>query len=276
MSRIVKPTFAAALAMAFWHTALCHRAWPAPDDIEPAPAAAAAENEQRVFIGEANFDQWVFQGRGNADSARQRIQSALKLQVDELHRICDLSEEQKKKLALAAQGDTKRFFDEIEVVREKFRAVQNDANGFNAIWQDIQPLQRKMSGGLFDRSSFFAKTLRTTLTAEQAARYDAHQEERRQYRYRAMVEVGITALENTVPLKHGQHSALVKMLLEKTEPPGAFGQYDNYVIMHRLATLPEQEIKALLDERQYELLERQIDQYRNILPVLRQNGILVE
>ncbi len=275
MSRIAKQAFAVFLALALWHTALCQKALPAPDDVEP-PPAAANENEQRVFIAEANFEQWVFQGRGNADAARQRLQSALKLQVDELHRICDLTAEQKQKLALSAEGDTKRFFDEVEMVREQFRAVQNDPNGFNQIWQDIQPLQRKLSGGLFDRGSFFAKTLRTTLTSEQAAKYDAHQEERRQYRYRAMVEVGITALENAVPLRHEQHSALVKMLLERSEPPEAFGQHDNYVIMHRLATLPEQEIKALLNERQYELFERQIDQYRNILPVLRQNGILIE
>ena len=251
----------------------CNRiAFAAPDDVEPAPAAAEGIERAQVFVDEANFDQWIFQGRGDANSARQRIQSALQLQIDELHRVCELSDAQKQKLALAGHGDTKRFFEEVEAVREKFRAVQNDANAFNGIWQHIQPLQQKLSRGLFGETSFFAKTLKKTLTPEQIAKHQANLDQRRQYRYRAMVEVGITALENSVPLRHDQHAALVKLLLEKTQPPEAFGQHDNYVIMHQLSTLPEKEVKAVLDERQWELLERQLDRFRGILPALRQNG----
>jgi hypothetical protein len=190
--------------------------------------------------------------------------------------VCDLSEDQTEKLKLAGKGDAKRFFAEVEVAREKFRAVQNDPNAFNGIWQDIQPLQQKLSHGLFGDSSFFAKTLTKTLTPEQADRHQANLDERRQFRYRVLVEVGITSLENSVPLRHNQHQALVKLLLEKTRPPQAFGRYDNYVIMHQLSTLPEQEVKAVLNERQWELLERQLAQFRGMFPVLRQNGILTE
>jgi hypothetical protein len=247
----------------------------APDDIVAAPAAEAAV-EERVFIDEANFDQWIFQGRGDANTARQRIESALQLQIDEVHRVCELTEAQKQKLTLAGKGDAKRFFEEVEVAREKFRAVQNDPNAFNGIWQDIQPLQQKLSHGIFGDKSFFAKTLQKTLTAEQTDKYQANLDERRQYRYRVLVEVHITSLENSIPLLHEQHRALVKLLLEKTQPPQAFGRYDNYVILHQLSTLPEQELKAVLNERQWELLERQLAQFRGMLPVLRQNGILTQ
>jgi hypothetical protein len=247
----------------------------APDDVVAAPAAEAAV-EERVFIDEANFDQWIFQGRGDTNTARQRIQSALQLQIDEVHRVCDLSADQTEKLKLAGKGDTKRFFEEVEVAREKFRAVQNDPNAFNGIWQDIQPLQQKLSHGLFGDKSFFAKILRKSLTPEQSDKYQASLDERRQYRYRVMVEVGITSLENSVPLRDEQHRALVKLVLETTQPPQAFGRYENYVIMHQLSSLPEKEVKAVLNERQWALLDRQLAQFRGILPVLRQNGVLAE
>jgi hypothetical protein len=262
-------------AVTLWLTASCRIGSAAPDDVEPPPDAAEGVERAQVFMDAANIDQWIFQGRGNADSARQRIQSALQLQLDELHRVCELTDLQKKKLSLAAQGDIRQFFEEVEVIREKFGAVQNDANAFNGIWQEIQPLQQKLSRGLFDETSFFAKTLRKTLSPEQTVKYKANVNERRQYRYRAIVEIGVTSLENSVPLRDEQHAALVKLLLEKTQPPQTFGQHDNYVILHQISTLPENEVKALLDERQWELLQRQVGQFRGILPVLRQNGILM-
>jgi hypothetical protein len=245
----------------------------APDDVEAAAPAAAQANE-RVFIAEANFDQWVFQGRGDASVARERIESTLKLCVDEVHRVCDLSEVQKRKLMLAARGDIKRFFEEVEVVREKFRAVQNDGNAINAIWQDIQPLQQKLARGLFGETSLFTKTLRKTLSAEQVVKYKASMDERHRYRHRAMVEAALATLENSVPLRHEQHQALAGLIVEKSRLPQASGQYNHYVVMYQISKLPEKEVQSLLDDRQQKLLAQQLDQFRGMAQMLIQNGIL--
>ena len=45
------------------------------------------------------------------------------------------------------------------------------------------------------------------------------------------------------------------------EPPIAFGQYDYYLVMYRLARLPEKDVKPLLDERQWKLMRQQFNQY---------------
>lgn len=245
----------------------------APDDMEAA-APAAAEANQQVFIAEANFDQWVFQGRGDANAARQRIESTLKLRIDDVHRICDLADAQKQKLTLAARGDIKRFLEEVEAVREKFRAVQQDGNAVNAIWQDIQPVQQKLSNGLFGETSLFAKTLRKTLTPEQVVKYKANMDERHRYRHRAMVASALATLENSVPLRHEQHEALVKLIVEKSQLPQASGQYNHYVVMYQISKLPENEVQALLDDRQQKLLARHLEQFRGMAQMLIQNGIL--
>jgi hypothetical protein len=98
--------------------------------------------------------------------------------------------------------------------------------------------------------------------------------ERRKFRYRASIEVAVTNLESTVPLRHTQHEAIVKLLLDETQPPPTFGQYDQYLVMHQLGKLAEPKLKPLLDERQWKLLEGQIQQYKGMEQFLIQNGLI--
>ena len=63
---------------------------------------------------EDQFDQWVFGAPRNSRAGRNKLDSLLTLEVDEVCRTCGLSEVQKKKLVLAGRGDIKRFFDKVE------------------------------------------------------------------------------------------------------------------------------------------------------------------
>ena len=247
--------------------------WAAPDDLE---VVAEPEENVQFQINEANFDQWVFQGVGSADAGRKRINSWLTLQLDEADRLCGLTDEQKLKLKLAAGGDTKRFFEEVEEVRKKFLKVKHDQNAFGELWQEIQPLQLKQAAGLFGEKSLFAKTLRKSLSADQFAKYAEVQEERHRFRYRSAVEVALLSLENSVALRGAQHEALVKLLLDKTPPPLVFGQQSQQYVMYQLAVLPAAEVKSLLDERQWTLLSRQLNNHRGIKQFLIDNGVIAK
>ena len=238
----------------------------APDDVEALPAAAVVQAQ--FHVDDSNFDQWVFQGVGGAAKARERLTSRLKLQIDEIDRTCDLSAAQKQKLALAGRGDTKRFFDEVEEARRKFDEVKNDQAAFNGIWQEIQPLQQKLQRGLFGPTSLYAKTVRKTLTAEQAAKYNVIVDERRRYRYRVNVEVAVVTLGNSIAFRHEQHEAIVKLLLDMPPPAEApveaQAQNNYYIMVKQLATVPQDKLRPLLDERQWKLLQRQLNQFRNV------------
>ena len=247
-------------------------AFAAPDDGEPPPVAAAVVDA--FMMDESNFDQWIFQGSGNAAAGRAGIHSHLKLKLDELVRVCELTEAQQKKLMLAASGDMKRFFDDVEVLRKKFLAVKNDQNAFQNIWQEISPLQIRQSAGLFGETSLYAKTLRRTLTDEQQVRYRIVVEERNRFRYRAAIDVSLVTLGNSAGLRPEQHEALLKLLIEETRPPNLFGQNDNYAVMYRLAMLPAQKVRPLVDERQWKLLQQQLNQARGLEAHLAQNGVI--
>ncbi len=241
------------------------------DDIEP-PAVPVAN--AGFMIDESNFDQWIFQGSGTAAAGRARINSHLKLKLDELNRTCDLTELQRKKLALAAQGDMKRFFDQVEALRKKFMAVRNDQNAFNELWQEIHPLQQKQQAGLFNETSMFEKTLRSTLNEEQQQRYQKITEERRRFRYRASIQTSLVSISDTVALKDDQHKAIAKLLLEETALPLRFGQQDQRVVLYGLSKLPSAKLKAILNDRQWKLMQPQLTQGQAMEQFLAQNGFI--
>jgi hypothetical protein len=245
----------------------------APDDREPPAEPEAAQQGQ---FADENFDQWVFQGFGTAEAGRKRITTGLTLQVDEVDRVCGLSEDQKQKLKLAGGGDSQRFFADVEEVRKKFLANKNDQNAFGNIWQDIQPLQTKLAGGLFGDRSLFAKTLRRTLSAEQIAKYDVVREERRRFRYRASIECAMVSLENTIALCDEQRQLITKLLLERSQPPDAFGQNEFQFVMYRLSRLSMTQEETRLDERQWKALQQQLQGYRNMKQFLVQQGMLAK
>ena len=126
---------------------------------------AVVQPAQAVFMmTDDQFDQWVFGGPRNSRAGRNKLDSLLTLQVDDVARMCTLSEAQKKKLLLAGRGDIKRFFDKVEEKRKKFAKVKNDQTKFNEVYQELVPLQAVLNSGLFGDGSIYSKTIRRVLS----------------------------------------------------------------------------------------------------------------
>jgi hypothetical protein len=246
---------------------------------------AAAQAQQKVVapakamvapaVSDDQFDQWVFQQDRNASGARQRLNSLLTLQLEDIERACALTEGQKKKLQLAGRGDLKRFFDRYEAVKQKFQLIKNDQQKQQEIWQDISPLQMSLQGGLFHEDSLLSKSLPNTLTGDQLARYDAITRERRAFRHRATIELAVTTLEQqSTPLRDVQRRELIKLLTKQTKPSRKSGPYDYYVVMFQLGRLPEEKLKPLFDNMQWQVMSRQLDQFKGYDMMLRRSGQL--
>ncbi|QDT46113.1 hypothetical protein Pan258_01300 [Symmachiella dynata] len=228
----------------------------------------------RFQISPEQFDQWVFRANGNARQARKRLDSQLTMRMNEIHRICSLDQTQKQKLSLAAAGDIKRFYDDVEKMRAKFMAVRNDRNAFGNIWQEIQPLQQKVSSGLFESDSLFHKTIRGTLTPQQRVKYDRAELKRRNFRFNAQVAVAVSLLERRMPLTEAQRSQLIKLISEVAPPPLRFGRYDQYVVWYFASQIPEATVKKILDEAQWEVFKPQVRQGKGMQQTLRREGYI--
>jgi hypothetical protein len=242
-------------------------------DEEDEPAALA-EPVAQFEIPENQFDSWVFQTFPDAHSARKKLDEKLDLLAEDIERACQLSESQRQKLRLAGRGDILRFFDQVEVVRQKFLLVRKDQNKFNQIWQDISPLQVRFQAGLHDSDSLFVKTLRNMLDDRQRVAYDKIDGERRRLQYRARVELIVAMLDNVLPLREQKRQKFISLILEKTKPPRHFGQQDYYVVMWNISKIPEADLKALFDDTEWKILREQFHQVRGMEEWLKQSGLL--
>ena len=93
------------------------------------------------------------------------------------------------------------------------------------------------------------------------------------YMSRAIKRVKSTKYGIEVEMKDS-HEALVKLILEETPTPIAFGQYDQYLVLHHLSKLGEAKVKPLLDDRQWAQIKVSFDQARGMEQFLIQQGLL--
>lgn len=266
-------TFVAILAAA---TVVLAQKNPLPVDDDEAPEVNLAQPQPVFMVADENFDQWLYQEFRNAAGGRSRLESLLALRIEAVAQACELSDEQRQKLQLAGRGDIKRFTDRVEELRRKFQAVKTDQNRIQELLRDMQPYQTTIRNGPFDDSSFFSKTVKNALTADQKSRLEAAERDRRRFGYQAAIENVITLFDETLALRAQQREALEKLLLEETRPPVHFGPYDIYVVMLQASQLGEEKLKPLLDPPQWKRLQRLLDKARTFEPMLKANGILPE
>ena len=252
------------------------------DEIVVGPIATNPEN-QLQHLGFPNFDQILFQDGGNAKQSETRMQNRIELQLAEIDRVCKLSEPQKQKLRLAANGDRQRLLSEAAIMRLKFEKLMkgqkgNDPNAFNEVWQqmheELQPLQMRMMRGLTsDPKSFFMKVLPKTLTAEQQQAYEAVTLERHRFRYEASVAASLHQLDDVVVINEKQREAISKVLLAMP-PPKQSGQYNVYVIWMRLGMVPEEKLEPLFEAEKWKTLKAHLGQFKNFRQAWIDAGII--
>jgi hypothetical protein len=240
------------------------------DDLPRAPVAV------QPVISDQAFEQWIFGQVRNAREGRAKLDLLLTLQIEAVEQFCAITEIEKQKLQLAGRGDIKRFFDRVEEKRRRFQLVKHDQNRFGEIYQEIQPLQAIFTSGPFDENSILYKTLRKTLNGEQVAKYEKALREKRQYRYRAKVELVVGMLDEIAGFSALQRQRFVALILEGTQPPKRFGQYDFQVVMTQIARLPESKIKPIFDDAQWRLLSQQLGGARAMENHLMKLGFLPE
>jgi hypothetical protein len=221
------------------------------------------------------FENWVFNNEGNAASARKRFEAKLKLRIEEIDRNCQITEGQKQKLQLMGCGDIKQIFDAFEKAKHQFNLLDNDVQKLQDIIPFIQPIQAAQHN-LFHDGSLLAKSLRHTLTKEQFERYEVVDRERREFRHKAQIELAVHTLEESIPLRAAERRELLALLNKEIAPARKSSQYGFYVLMARIANLPDQKIKPLFTDTQWKLWEKQANVYKNLMANWRKAGIVLD
>ncbi len=252
------------------------------DIVVDGPLIPGQQNQDIMRIGVGNFDEMLFQLDGNGAKAEQQVLARTELQIAEITRVCQLSDEQTKKLQLAAKGDVQRLLSEAIPVRVKFKLVAkngilegpNAMEVYNRLQQELQPLRQRFNRGLTDGpDSLLSKVLSRTLTTEQQAKYEVMAAERRRFRYEAGIAVSLLNLEEVVFLTEPQRDSITSLLLEMP-PPRHTGQYESYVILGRLARIPTGKLQSQFNPRQWQALSVHLNQYSAVVKSLVDSGLL--
>jgi len=159
------------------------------------------------------------------EPVKRRLAARIKM-VD---RIVGLDAKQRQKLKIAAQSDLRRLAATVAEARAKYvgKALKLDpGNGFGPEVQlAIQDLQqdatlcRELIAQAAGAGSLLAKVVPDTLDDEQATKYQAVMDGRRDCRWQAAVATVLARLDETLGFTQRQHDALAAALL--AAPPAA-------------------------------------------------------
>ena len=258
----------------------------------------ASAQPPNVQIGEAippvgmarspeQIKRWVL-GTGNASAGRQQLGWQLRVQMEDIDRACSLTDAQRRKLELAGQGDIKHFFDHYEQLLRKSQVVEHNEQNLQEMQREANHLRRSLiNEGLFLEHSLLVKSLRSTLTDEQFAQYEAKALKGRALGHHESVLEAVAMLkrgfENSVAargldivLREEQRQDLIRLMMRETKPPSQPSQYDVQFLLLQFSRLPEENLKRLFDADQWEIMKGTVDVYQRVLePRLRHQGLLL-
>jgi hypothetical protein len=198
------------------------------------------------------------------------VKQRLEARITMVDRIVGLDRQQRGKLESAAQSDLRRLAATVAEARAKYagKTLQLDRRngGFGAetqrVLNDVQEDAmrcRELIGQAAGAGSLLAKVVPDTLDEEQAAKYQAVMDGRRDCRWQAAVAAVLAQLDDTLGFTQRQHDALAAALLaappaadeleggSPLQPEPAFG-----LVATRLAAAVSSDatLAALLDPRQ--------------------------
>ena len=245
------------------------------DIVEVEPEAANLLVAPVFEINQANFDQWIYGNRLQRGTATEYLDSILRNRVAEVDRACGLSDGQRQQLQLAGHMDIKRFNDRVAEVRADFERLRRDQARMNDLFQQTVPLATALNVGLYGEGSIFGKSIASTLAPEQVGRYRAAARAKLKYRWRAKILLALANLDATIGLSSDQVRRYTEAILDATDPPDRpAGQYENQVVLLLISRVPEDRVRPIFDEGQWQLLQQQLAQARGMEPFLRANGFL--
>ncbi len=230
--------------------------------------------QPRQEIADTQFDSWLFQTARNEAGCRKRLEAQMNVLLFEATRDFALSESQQQKLRLAARGDVKRFFDQVEIRRDKFQELKHDRQNMSKVFQELQPLQQRLNAGLFEKDSLFAKVLQYVLDDAQQEIQIERQADRIERQRKAAVRIAIVELERILPLNHRQRLVLTEQLLGTANSIPVMTRYGKYLMHYHLSEIDQAKLIDVLDEAQMEGFKKYAEQGKAYAAFLRQQGLL--
>jgi hypothetical protein len=228
-----------------------------------------------LLVTDSQVDHWAFGGL-DADEFRSRLERRLTARINEVNRICPLSEAQKKKLSMAGRVEIRRFFDDVAKLKQTIRDSEIDEPFLGNVFRIPQPSQILDPRSLFADDALLGKILKSTLGSEQFARYERIKLADRAARHQGTLKWVVGVLDTSLHLNSEQHRRLAALLAQETRAPRKFGEYDYYGVMFQVSRLPEARVRPIFDAGQWAKLQVHLNEAVRLQNTLEQGGFVPE
>jgi hypothetical protein len=243
-------------------------------------AAAPRGRAQEFVLDDSTFDAWLMSNmaRNMGGYRGQGIKMALDelaaTRISLLEMSCELSDDQKRLLKLAALDDALEFTTQVDALRKELVGKAFPQNDISAPYQKIAELAQQLQGDIYGDESLYQKVSRQILTPEQRDKIEKGDAERRRLRHEADARMLIVGLQRFTPMTAEQREAFGKLISERTKPAVRSSRFDRYVLLYQIALLPEKELQDIFDEAQLKSLRPALRNGKAYKSMLEQQGLI--
>ena len=217
-------------------------------------AMSLPESEPMVVIRnlDANVDGWLFGNRRFGGSPNAKLTLLLKVRAEEIAPLPVYRNRRKTSCCLPVRGTFAASSIASTKSNSSFAARKCPRRiGIASLrrfsrFAKSRPPQRPV------RDAVVPENRRTTLTAEQAARYEKGESDRRAFQHRTRIVSTVARLSDYLGLSDAQRKRLVEVTLEKTQPLPLLDQTDRdqLVGLALMSRVPETDIRPIFDNDQ--------------------------
>jgi hypothetical protein len=86
--------------------------------------------------------------------------------------------------------------------------------------------------------------------------------------------LALHSLEESMPLREAQRNALIALLVEELKPARTSSEHNWFILMGRIALVPEDKIKPLLTDTQWKTWDKRLQSYKKLIQNWRREGVL--
>jgi hypothetical protein len=252
----------------------------AQDELLPKAAKVQEKPHGLAPALEGQVEKWIFMGFSTAEAARSWVENMLNDQIEDVERSAGLSGPQRKRLALACQGEVKSFFDGVDAFMRRIGQFQVPWNNddFHEVLRESQSLRRDFGTQFASgEKSLFQKLIPRVLSGDQLARYEKALLDRRVFRYRAAVGWVAVLLGANLGWSPEQRQRFEEVVLAETRPPRKFpDSQDLDLVLFQISRVPERKLKPIFDDLQWRLLVQALSEARKVGPFLIQGGYVLD
>ncbi len=198
-----------------------------------------------------------------ATAERKKRMDFMSVVIEDVSRLCDLSEDQEEELSLAAKGASERSMKKWhEKATRYFSSRLKDADG-EAAKRILATLQNVSFGGReaekeSELEDLWKDTLKNVLTNEQVQQYEEILEVRRKNKIDAYAQISIASLDDFLRLTPDQKDKLGKIVRGSAEKyldevQRYWGSYFEKGMLMALANIEEDDqLKEILSKKQFD------------------------